>query len=270
MKKIIIIFVLVAIATSAYSQRPNTVQNRRQVRLAEAEARRNAIRAQQLLAQNPEARAYWETKKLQRTIDSLQKLILSKDTTDGLAGIAERESLLKSDSAILAYLKSQNKTTAAVRATVDEYWHRQAKYDRAYDSIMYADVTNIGVPKEMTPRQENRRTRANVVRREELVYQKLASNPVLGNGTEGLGGIISNQYIVPVIFKFTPQNGGESKSILVEPQGIIEDNLIPGLYLVSFWDGGRQLGHPIQITVNAAVMNYNGLECHWFVYMPRF
>jgi hypothetical protein len=111
------------------------------------------------------------------------------------------------------------------------------------------------------------RVETNEARREELTFQKLKQNPVIGDSL-GLMGIISNKYYMPITFKFSPLDGGESKSLLVGSGRIITEKLIPGKYLVHYLNGGREICEPQKMTVSSVINSYDGIDCHWFAYMP--
>ena len=123
------------------------------------------------------------------------------------------------------------------------------------------------IPFVMTRLQMRRRLQSNVIRRQELVFKKLEQNPVYGSEL-GFKGIIDNKYAYPVTFKFTPLDGGESKSVFVLAGKMQIETLVPGTYAVQFLDGGRELCSPSIFTVNAVINSYGGTPCHWFAYMP--
>ncbi|MFA5131659.1 MAG: hypothetical protein WC467_04600 [Patescibacteria group bacterium] len=161
------------------------------------------------------------------------------------------------------------------------------KLEAEKNAIFQAYITDTKVPTELSPKELRMRDRGfdarhqdlnanreerieyNSAKREDLTFRKLENNPVYGDSS-GFMGIISNQYFVPVIFRFKSLDGGENKELLIGPGKIIEEKLIPGTYEVTFWNGSRQIGTPSKFTVDAVITKYDGAPCHWWAYQPRF
>jgi hypothetical protein len=159
-------------------------------------------------------------------------------------------------------------------------------YKASRESILQRCLSDSETPKELGCIQEKRlyrgleykhadRVETNEARRENLTFEKLKKNSIIGDSL-GLMGIIINKYYVPITFKFTSLDGGENKSILVGPGKVIQWKLITGNYLVTCFDGGRQLGQPREVSANTVLNRYVDkvdnhdvdIECHWYAYMP--
>ncbi len=162
-----------------------------------------------------------------------------------------------------------------------------AQLEAQKNAIFQAYVVDTKVPKELSPKELRRRDRGfdarhqdltanreerietNSAKREDLTFRKLENNPVYGDSS-GFMGIISNQYFAPVIFRFRSLDGGENKDLLLGPGKVVEEKLIPGTYVVTFWSGARQIGEASKFTVDAVVTKYDGAPCHWWAYQPRY
>ena len=187
-----------------------------------------------------------------------------KDKSDFLNALVKKQNKFESESWKFKEIKS-------LSAQLVEY-----KSDR--EVIFQNYIADSGTQKELGCVQTKRlfrglavrhadRIETNEARREELTFDKLKQNPVYGDSL-GLSVIIANKYWMPITFQFTPMDGGESKSILVYPGKVIKKMFVPGKYLVSYLNGGREICESRQVTVNAVINDYNGMDCHAFVYMP--
>ena len=259
---------MVAIVAVVISCRPTlgTIQQSKQARVAKREAIHNIVATNR----TPEDRVKndKEIRKVQEHLNS-QLTLLSK-TPDTLDRYLTTLNTIYEDSAVLKYLKSKFSSFDWSNTKSERLRSNANKLANARDSIMYAYVTDQGTPKELTGREEYRRLRGNVIRRQELTFQKIALSPVYGDKVNGFEGIIANFYVVPITFQFVPLNGGEGKSILVDGGKTVKEKLIPGNYRVHFLNGGKELCPPSDFTVDNVVQQYNGESCHWFTYMPRF
>lgn len=218
----------------------------------------------------------------------IDSLLLSKPETETGQKLQKIEVNQKM-SALNVLLKKQKTfgKYAGKKVERDALTVQIAQLETQKNAIFQTYITDTKVPKELSPKELRMRDRGFDARHQDLTanreeriesysaksagltFQKLKNNPVLGD-TLSLKGIISNQYVVPVAFKFTPLDGGESKTLLVGPGKVIEESLVPGKYQVTFWNGGRQIGQPSTFTVNAVVTSYDGAPCHWWVYQPRY
>ena len=219
-----------------------------------------------------------EIKKINKEIDSLNKV----SPLTGYGQKLKDMALEQKTKELKLLFKKQSRFSSSSWKQVerDSLMARVKRYENQKNNIFESYITDNSVPKELTPREEDRRERGlnierqttkqnNIARRENLTFDKLDANPILGD-KYGFKGFISNDYGTPVIFKFTPLDGGESVSPLVAAHSLVEQKLIPGLYQVSFFSGGRELGKPIQISVNTVITTYKGVTCHWYVYMPNY
>lgn len=219
-----------------------------------------------------------EVKKINREIDSLNKVSPLTGHGQKLKDLA----LAQKTKELKQIYKKQSRFSSSSWKQVerDSLAARVKRYENQKNNIFESYITDNSVPKELTPREEDRRERGlnirkqdrietNSAKREDLVFNKLKDNPVLGD-KYGFKGFVANDYATPVVFKFTPLDGGESKSPLVAAHSLLEEKLIPGIYQVSFFSGGRELGKPIVVSVNSVITTYNGISCHWYVYMPNY
>ena len=159
-------------------------------------------------------------------------------------------------------------------------------YKVTKESILQHYLASSETPKELGCAQERRlyrgltyshdnRIETNEARREDLTFQKLKKNPLIGDSL-GLMGIIVNKFYLPISFKFTSLDGGENKSILVGPGKMVKEKLITGNYLVTCFDGGRQIGKSREVSCNSILNRYVDkinnqdvdISCHWYVFMP--
>ena len=271
MKKVVIFLVMAALmvaAASSYAQRLGTRQQTHQARVAKKEAQRNAVKAK-LLLKDLKDEPYFQVKMVQKHLNSLKRAFV-RTKPDSVASLLSILEAIHKDSLAMNLLKTYDRTPDWVKADIDRWWSNADRMDRIRDSIMHAYVTNSSLPEEMTEREESRRLRSEVIKRQELTFQKIALSPVYGDKVNGFEGIIANLYIVPITFQFVPLNGGEGKSILTDAGKTVKEKLIPGNYRVHFLNGGTEICRPIDITVDAVVQQYKGEACHWFVYLPRY
>lgn len=208
-----------------------------------------------------------EVKSLQRELDTLNATSPSTDFGRELKAraIKEKQKELKT------ILKKQADYTSASwkRVERDSLLARVARFDNKDNQMFEKQVTSNATPDELTRLELKRRIFGHYNKREDLVFEKLKSNPMYGDHTS-LMGVMANDYYVPLVFKITPLDGGESKAPLVASGQVLQEKLVPGTYMVSFFDGGHEIGCPIKITVNAVVTSFKGIDCHWYAYMPRF
>lgn len=183
-------------------------------------------------------------------------------TTKDLYFSREKMVLLQKDTTDMA------KKNLNIRSTINSKYARLAEIQRFRQEQFDKIALSTDIPKEMGKTTMQRRQQSNVVRREELTFQKLANNPVIGDSS-GYQGIIKNMSKWKgVTFRIVSKNGGESKSFYVGPNGSVRDKLIPGIYTVSFLDGNKKLSPDIEISSGVTIDSFDGEPCHWFAYWP--
>jgi hypothetical protein len=133
------------------------------------------------------------------------------------------------------------------------------------------DTLAKNVPSHLNRWQERRYARALNAGRQEQVIDRLAQEDIsdLLDKQGRLKGIIANDYCVVVAFKFCPLDGGEKRTFFVARGGKQEVFLSPGKYLLSTFDGGRQLGCSITISVDLQRDAFLGKEYSFVAYQPR-
>lgn len=138
------------------------------------------------------------------------------------------------------------------------------------DSIIFGFITSNDVPRELTPKEFDARSRGNVVRRQELVLGKIEANiSESAINPSGLKVIVANEYWLPITFKFEPLDGGERFSINLPPRGKEYVFLIPGRYLVRYLNGGKEICLPVELNLDGSKHNYRGEYYFGYVYMPK-
>lgn len=130
------------------------------------------------------------------------------------------------------------------------------------------------VPREMGICTKNRRQRANIIRREELVLEKIESNinqAIVPIGNEGGYKVIfDNLYGQQVTFIVIPKDGGQRMSVALQPRSMESHFLIPGDYYVEFIVGGRRLASAVNLTIDGEQHWYKSIPCYGFVYKSRY
>ena len=214
---------------------------------------------------------------VQHEIDSISKLTFATD----LGNSDKAKTLTAKNKTLHAFVIKQNASknnfwkiadrdsmlvkVTRYKALRDEIFQRYTAKTLPEELSSYELAKRLrGVELERTIRLENERAR-----RAELTFKKLKNNKVIGDSINGFTGVIANRYWRSIKFQFVPLDEGEHKSIEVGPGRIITEKLIPGRYLVHFFDGDKELGQPKKMTVGLEVTSYDGIDCHWFAYMPN-
>lgn len=130
------------------------------------------------------------------------------------------------------------------------------------------------MPKEMSVVTKNRRQRANVVRREELVLSKIETNLSAVEPSAGeYGGykvIFDNKYGLNTTFVLRGLNGGERLAVSLGPRTKEIHHVLPGKYIVEYHVNGRRLENTKVLTVDGQRHFYESEPCFGFVYMSRY
>ncbi len=134
----------------------------------------------------------------------------------------------------------------------------------ALDAVS-GDTSNL--PAHVTQLELRRYEQAAKIERENLSTKKSLREVLVSE--DGLEGIIGNDYFLPITFILRPLNGGEKAAFLLESKTRMTVDLIPGDYLVHFFNGGREVCLPVPMRVSLQRKFYKGESCHWFIYMPR-
>lgn len=210
--------------------------------------------------------------KIKKEIDSLEAVFNASSSKEEIEKITQQ-------------IEGRNKTVLFLERKPDaggnKFWHAQieaknkkiADFENQRDNIFLAYATTTEVPMEISPRETRRRARSNYLRREELVLEKIEGNLTTINPagqTAGYKVILHNMYILPITFYICPMDGGDKKSVNLEPNKKTETYLVPGRYTVTFLNGGTIIGGSRLMTVDGSTHNYQGEECFAFAYMPRW
>lgn len=139
---------------------------------------------------------------------------------------------------------------------------------KAKDLIVWEFATSRDVPREMSCIEKEARLRANHIRREELVINKIESNLSSIRSDLGYKVILDNAYSQPITFAMHPVDGGEKVSVNVDARSRDVVYLLPGLYEVVFMHGGRAVGKSVRMKIDGQVHRYQGEECFGFAFMP--
>ncbi|MCX6794989.1 MAG: hypothetical protein NTY31_03350 [Candidatus Falkowbacteria bacterium] len=176
-------------------------------------------------------------------------------------------------------LTSVNKT--AILYKIDGRKEKIADLKQERENIFRRYATASDVPKELSRRELNRRQRAYVIRREDLVLQKVEANisssasPSINPSNSpttnaGYKIILANDYVLPTLFTISPLNGGDKTSALVDPRQTTEMYLLPGVYEVSFFSGNSFSKETDILKVDGSKRIFRGKEYFGGAYMPRF
>lgn len=130
------------------------------------------------------------------------------------------------------------------------------------------------MPKEISVFSKNRRQRANVVRREELVLSKIETNlsAVEPNAGEygGYKVIFDNKYGLNTTFVLRGLDGGERLAISLGPRTKEVHHVLPGRYVIEYHVNGRRLEATRPLTIDGQRHFYESEPCFGFVYMSRY
>ncbi len=253
LKSFIFIVVAMIAMTSCTSTRLGTVQNTKKLNAIKEYSRQARIEADQLLAAYPESKAHWQIKELEKEIKEFKKDLKSRrlDSTQTNQTMW-LQAQLYADSVAIDRLKMMDTSPEWVKAKVEYYWQFSNELKSQGYKIVMDYVKEDGL-KEASARELARRTRANIVTRQEMVNNKsanfVASAAKNNPGYVEYEGIISSTYLNQIVHvDFIPLNGGETKSVDIpgrssfnESYVIFRLKLIPGTYLVRAYSQGNEI-----------------------------
>ncbi len=211
------------------------------------------------------ANAFGQTKQELKQIKALEKEINK---------IFKQIDVLAKDS--LAILSVDTYHLTYIRNEINRKKEQIADLQKYRDNIFLSFTLTREVPKEASRREIKLRQRGNYLRRQELVIEKVEANLSSVNPSNlsatngGYKVIVANDYVMPVTFIITPIDGGEDKTIVIDPFKKINIYLLPGKYSVSTLNGSSQSCADKQLTINGSTHIFKGEECFNFIYMPRF
>jgi hypothetical protein len=246
-----------------------TKQEKKQISLLEREISsvQNEIQVlRKRLASVSEA----EISSVKTDIDSLRALF-SRSTDPKL--VDKYSKLTRKRQKELSSLEIKAAGNMAIEKELSALNDKLANLQHERDFIFSQYAATPDVPKEMLKIEQKRRLRSNVVRREELVLEKIENNlgKVEPSGNKaGYKVILDNQYHSRITFKIVAINGGDIQSSVVDSRKKETIYLLPGSYTVSFFNGGTQIGNPRSMTIDGRTHTYLGEECFNFAYMPRW
>jgi len=276
MKKIIVVFAAILMANCLFGQ---TKQESRQMKALENEIQKTKGEIFQL--ENSLKSDYSdEINELDQHNADLKARIMSE--SDSLRREGLKDSLLINQKKV-AWLSSKSTPVdqAAAQFAIDNKMEKIDNLEKEREIIFYGYTTAASLPKEFSPKELRRRQRAYVIRREELVLGKVERNlssfapSSLNNSSNspatdnGLMVIVDNQCPLFVKFQFSPLDGGERRSIGVDPTKMETIYLTPGKYTVAMYKGGNFTEEHI-LHINGEKHLYRGKECFGFVYMSRY
>jgi len=142
------------------------------------------------------------------------------------------------------------------------------------EAIVERYTESTSVPTEISSTELHDRQRSFVIRREEMVLRKVECNISSADMTlrnrDGYKVILDNQYGESIDFVISPVDGGENKSVVLDPQKRQTVYLLPGTYSVDFLSGGRFVGDRRIMHIDGILHIYKGEECFNFAYMSRY
>ncbi|MFA6194561.1 MAG: hypothetical protein WC719_02330 [Patescibacteria group bacterium] len=209
--------------------------------------------------------AFGQTKQESRQINALEKEI--KKTFKEI-DVLTKDSLTihRADTYHLTYVRNEISRKKQQIADLQKY----------RDNLFLSFTLTREVPKEASRREIKLRQRGNYLRRQELVIEKVEANlssvdPSNLSATKGgYKVIVANDYVMTVTFIITSIDGGENKTVVIDPFKKINIYLVPGKYSVATLNGSSQSCADSQITINGSTHVFKGEECFNFIYMPRF
>lgn len=212
--------------------------------------------------------------KAERDSIKRQSIILWADSilivklSDSLAVI--REEVIR-----LSYQSIEDNSTSVMKK-IDKKRQKISDLENERDNIFFGYATTRKAPKEVSRKELRLRQRGDIVRRQDLVLEKIeadlySSGDSIGDSSKmGLKVIIDNEYCLPISFILAPMDGGDRKSVMLNPAQRQVVYLIPGRYYVSYMRSGNQLGENRILTVDGSSHIYKGESCFGYVYMPRY
>ena len=206
-----------------------------------------------------------EIKRLSCEIDSLAKMSLEGLTLPEIAKM-EQETNKKRDLLALYEEKALNaQNNPQLKKQIVEKDSEISFFKGEREKIFLEFATSNQIPREMTDRIKGRRQNANVLRREEMVIEKVEGNLGSVNPQENSNGgylvILSNQNYNDVNFSIQPIDGGDKVGHVLKGKTNLDIYLIPGRYLVTATVGGIKKLDPIIINITGEKMTIFGREC---------
>lgn len=276
MRKIVVLLSLAIMATSALAQ---TIQEKKQIRALESEIRK--IKRDVAILDNKLSFDYSEQIAAlnSRNVVLVKMISVEKDSVRR-AKLEDSISINKEAAARLAY-RSISVDRKDIQYDIEAKKNKIADLEKERDNIFFRYATSRAVPAELSPRELRRRQRANILRREDLVLEKIEAN--ISNSSSsasispskssvsnaGYKVIVANDYPLTATFIITSIDGGDSKSVVLESSKRTDIYLLPGKYVVSTLIGGRQSGLERVMTVDGRVDIFKGETCFNFIYKDR-
>lgn len=276
MKKNLLVLVMVVMTTSLFSQ---TSQEKRQVNALDNEIEKTkkeiSILEKSLLSDYSDKIDELDIKNVSLT----KRIVLEKDS---LRREVLKDSLrINKKTVALLSGKSIPVDQDAVQYEIGGKTKKITDLEQERENIFRRYATASDVPKELSRRELNRRQRAYVIRREDLVLQKVEANisssasPSINPSNSpttnaGYKIILANDYVLPTLFTISPLNGGDKTSALVDPHQTTEMYLLPGVYEVSFFSGDSSSEKTDILKVDGSKRIFRGKEYFGGAYMPRF
>ncbi len=255
----------------------NIAEIKRDIRIQEIQGKRS---------QNAEAKdaAAAEIKKLKLELDSVSKLESGDFVQNELAYLKscqdKRAELLKAGIQIsgtsapvaLNIKKAITPVDAPKKAETQKVVKADdSKKSEAKEEIVEKEI-NRTVPVEVSRYNKNRRSRANVLRVDELVISKIEQNissAISPGGQEsGYKVIFDNMYMRPATYIVTSA-GMARLAVTVEAKTRRTKFLMPGVYMVETYINGKKQELVNKLTIDGQVHDYKGESCFNFVYTPR-
>lgn len=156
-----------------------------------------------------------------------------------------------------------------IKKQISEIKSQVYDLSKSKDKIASDYINSTGIPTELTALEKTRRQRANTLKREAMVMEKINQNISSVDVSKGYKVILDNQYYMPVTFAFSSLNGGERTAFNLGSGKKTTVYLLPGTYEVAFLDGGSQIGITQKMTIDGQKRVYQGEECFNFAYMPN-
>lgn len=281
MKRLLLIFLLLAVAAVGQSAFGQTAREKKQMHLVEGEISRleSEIRALEKEEARQKSQKKFEIRRQLRELEVRADPRRAKSEEDMLLARAETNRLwLQIDS-----LDAINESSFEISFKRKELSRYQ---DKRQAMISRWTAPNNTIPREMRVVTKNRYLRANEVRRDELVlvkaeslinrsYQERESD--VGKNVHSLINsrgehkvVLDNKTYNLATFKFFGKNGGEEKTFTVASRTKERHYLIPDIYLVEIYYAGLFVKAD-KITLDGRGSSYEGEESmgHAFL-VPSF
>jgi|GEM_PF-6323729 len=147
------------------------------------------------------------------------------------------------------------------------------------------NILSPAIPAEMSYREVRLRHNGYEVKamergseRQEMVLNKIKGNISLnsespgtiisGKNAQGYQGIARNDDYRTVMFKIIPLNGGEKKDVIVDSGKSEIFELIPGSYMVRYFERGYEVGNPSTFTIDGQLKIVSGINYFFYMIMP--